>query len=235
MTKTALACALSVGLHGFLLTQWPLPGGQFPLRPLMEPVQAVYLTAAAAPMAHPRPLVGAPTRRLVSSPLVKTTAPTRASVPVSAARLTDQFFARMTPPAPVATPLLPPAPVRSARPNEEAPTRSDPTPSLLTPADFARFRYKQMVRARLQRAILYPAGHALEGGRARLHLTITREGQVASASCTSVESPVFEESVMAGVTAAGPFPAFPAELSVSQETYEFLVAYTPGAAASVSP
>ncbi len=123
----------------------------------------------------------------------------------------------------------------SVRQDEAAPAKAEPSPSLLTPADFARFRYKQMVRARLQRAILYPRGHAFEGGRARLRLTITREGQVASASCTSGESPVFEESVMAGVTAAGPFPAFPAELSVSQETYEFLVAYTPGAAASVSP
>ena len=231
MTKTALACALSVGLHGFLLTQWPSPGGRFPIRHLTEPVQAVYLTSAATPMSH-----------------------LRAPVPLSPVRSADQFSTRMAATAPAATPLLPaaprpppspPAPLPAAptrrvvsapaRPDEAAPTWSGPIPSVLTPADFAQFRYKQMVRARLQRAILYPRGHALEGGRARLRLTITREGQVASASCTSVESPMFEESVMAGVAAAGPFPAFPAELPAAQETYEFLVAYTPGAATSVSP
>ena len=234
MTKTALACALSVGLHGFLLTQWPSPGGGGPLGHLLEPVQAVYLTAAAAPTISSR------------APRMTAPVPMRSSSAVGAARPSERLAARAPVPAPAVTPSPPVTPPRWSPPTPSAPSappsarpREEETPpqspSLLTPEDFAQFRYKQIVRARLQRAILYPTGHAVPGGRVRLRLTITRAGEVASASCTSAESPMFEESVMAGVAAAGPFPAFPADLDAAQETYEFLVAYAPGTSASVSP
>ena len=109
-----------------------------------------------------------------------------------------------------------------------------PIPSLLTADDFAQFQYKQRLMAQLRQTIAYPGG-APSQGAVRLRLTVSRDGQVVSASCASAEAPMFEEATMTGVSAAGPFPSFPREVTHPQLTYEFLVAFREGSDPSISP
>jgi len=104
----------------------------------------------------------------------------------------------------------------------------------LTPDDFAQFRYRRLVRGRLQRTIAYPTGHGAVQGTVRLRLTIARDGRVASATCLQPDAPLFEEAAMAGVTAAVPFPRFPPEVLSPTLTFEFRIAFTPGAEPFIS-
>ena len=110
-----------------------------------------------------------------------------------------------------------------------------PTPSWLNSEAMAEFRYRQTVRTRLQRAIRYPVALGPSArGTVRLLVTIGPAGRVETASCAEATAPVFEEAAMDGVAAAGLFPPIPDEVPKAPVTCEFLVAFVPGAEASVN-
>ena len=99
----------------------------------------------------------------------------------------------------------------------------------------ATFRYRQTVRARLQRAIRYPAAlGASARGTVRLLVTIGRDGKVQAATCAEASAPAFEEAAMDGVAAAGPFSPISEAVPDAPLVCEFLVAFIPGAEASLS-
>ena len=111
-----------------------------------------------------------------------------------------------------------------------------PTPSWLMPEAMATFRYRQTVRACLQRTIRYPAALGTSArGTVRLLVTIGRDGKVQAATCAEASAPAFEEAAMDGVAAAGPFPPIPETVPDASLTYEFLVAFVPGADATINP
>ncbi|MBI4313617.1 MAG: hypothetical protein HY594_02250 [Candidatus Omnitrophica bacterium] len=103
----------------------------------------------------------------------------------------------------------------------------------MTPADFARYRYKQILRHRLERAIGYPAGQ--QPGRVALSLTVRRDGQIQQAACEEGRSSLLGKAAVEGVARAQPFPRFPEDLPSDRETYEFLIAFEPAGNSSVSP
>lgn len=110
-----------------------------------------------------------------------------------------------------------------------------PTPSWLTPEAMATFRYRQTVRARLQRVIRYPVALGTSArGTVRLLLTIGRDGKVQAATCAEASAPAFEEAAMDGVSAAGPFSQIPETVPDAPLVCEFLVVFVPGAEAAVN-
>ncbi|MBI4227973.1 MAG: TonB family protein [Candidatus Omnitrophica bacterium] len=227
MRIAVVAGALSVGLHGFLLMQWPGPFVQPPRWQSSEPITVTYLPAW-------EPLNEASRRAWppgpAASPLEKPSG--------AAKRVSDRRVPRAGAPA---RPQRGMGGIVDPREDGGVGSRQDPAvspharpvPSLLTPADFAAFQYKQAVRARLQRAIRYPAQANGGQGSVRLQLTIGRTGALQAASCDEPSAPVFAEAAMEGMTAAAPFPPMPAELTLASETYEFFVAFLPGEDATI--
>lgn len=219
MMPLLLACAASVSLHWFVLSQWPSPVVRVPIWRSSEPLEVVYLPPA------PEPAQAAPSTKAVA--VAPRPAPTSrpAPAPPTPRRVTQTL---RRPPAASGTVLAP-------RTVPDAAPPAKPVPSLLTPADFAQFQYKQRVRQVLQRAIAYPMDVGLTRGSTRLRLTISRNGQVKAAACQAADAPRFEEATLDGVMAAAPFGPFPRELSAEELTFDFRVTFTPGVETSVSP
>ena len=168
-----LAAAVSIGLHGFLLTQWPSPVVQVPRWTSAETIRITYLPSPGPPRVDG--VSRAAMRRLT---------------PVHAAAASSGQEPRMANPA---VPPLPSVAVPAAPPRP-APTVSSPPssvsspaiPSLLSPADFARFQYKQVIRERLRQGLRYPEGAGMTArGRVQLTMTLAPDGSVVTASCRS--------------------------------------------------
>lgn len=225
MTKSVLACtAVSMALHGFLLSQWPSPLVNVPRWHATEPVEVTYLAPSPVPAVEHRPSPpAAPPRRTLPLPSFLRP-PERLAAP------------RPAPPVPSAPSAPPPASLPAGVPRPAPPVEASlrPIPSLLTPGDFAQFRYKQMVRERLRRAIQYPVRTGAGEGAARLRLALGRDGRVVSAACLGAETPQFEVATMEGVAALEGLPPFPPEIADATLTYEFQILFKPGADTAVS-
>ena len=108
-------------------------------------------------------------------------------------------------------------------------------PSWLTPEAMTTFRYRQTIRTRLQRAIRYPAALGTSArGTVRLLVTIGRDGKIQAATCAEASALAFEEAAMDGAAGASPFPPIPDEIPGAPLVCEFLVAFVPGAEASIN-
>lgn len=254
---TVVAGAVSLGLHGFLLSQWPSPFVQPPSWTSSEPMTVIYVPAwiegrqvnarSAALTSTPALRQGSPRGRSPEPELRSASghgsagqSPRRASAESAGPR------ASLGPVSPVRRTAIPEGADGAAPANQagvgsrQAPAITSSfdarsVPSLLTPADFAAYQYKQLVRDRLRRAIRYPARANGGDGSVRLQLTVGRTGALQAASCEEASVPLFAAAAMEGVEAAAPFPPMPDDLTLASETYEFFIAFLPNADPELSP